>query len=59
MCNRLLAGEPSRWYSLVGLAVANAWIGHESGAEDALAELDYPGSTVKRGCACNSWTMSG
>ncbi len=48
-CNRSLAGQPSRWYSLVGLAVANAWMGHESGAKDALAELDkvYPGFTVQ------------
>jgi adenylate cyclase len=48
-CNRSLAGQSSRWYSLVGLAVANAWMGHESAAKDALAELDkvYPGFTVQ------------
>ena len=48
-CDRSLAGQPGRWYALVGLAAANAWMGYKSGAKDALAELDkvYPGFTVQ------------
>lgn len=48
-CDRSLAGSPGRWYPLVGLAAANAWMGRESGAKDALAELNkvYPGFTVQ------------
>jgi class 3 adenylate cyclase/TolB-like protein len=48
-CNKSIAADPYNWFSLVDLAAANAWAGHDKEAKDAAAQLQkvYPGFTVQ------------
>ena len=48
-CNKARAGAPQFWPTLVDLAAANAWVGHDEGAKEAVTELQkvYPGFTVQ------------
>jgi adenylate cyclase len=49
-CNKAHAGEPGILYTLVDLAAANAWAGHDKEAKEAAAQLQkaYPGFTVQQ-----------
>ena len=49
-CNKAHAGAPEDIYSLVDLAAANAWAGHDKEAKEAAAQLQkaYPGFTVQK-----------
>jgi adenylate cyclase len=48
-CNKGLAGGPGNPFTLVHLAAANAWAGHDKEAKEAVAQLQkvYPGFTVQ------------
>jgi adenylate cyclase len=48
-CNRSIAGNPANFYTLVDLAAANAWLGHDKEAKEAATQLQkvYPGFTVQ------------
>ena len=48
-CGKSAAVAPGFWYSLAGLAAANAWAGHDKEAKEAAAQLQkvYPGFTVQ------------
>jgi adenylate cyclase len=48
-CNKSIAGDPQSFYTLVDLAAANAWAGHDKEAKEAVAQLQkvYPGFTVQ------------
>ena len=48
-CNKSTAGDPTNFFPLVDLAAANAWLGHDKEAKEAVAQLQkvYPGFTVQ------------
>ena len=48
-CEKARAGAPENLYTLVHLAAANAWAGHDKEAKEAVAQLQkvYPGFTVQ------------
>ena len=48
-CDKASAGAPEDIYTLVHLAAANAWTGHNKQAREAVAQLQkvYPGFTVQ------------
>ncbi len=48
-CNKSIVGDPEDFYTLVDLAAANAWTGHDKEAKEAVAQLQkvYPGFTVQ------------
>jgi adenylate cyclase len=48
-CNKGLAGGPGNPFTLVHLAAANAWAGHDKEAKEAVAQLQkvHPGFTVQ------------
>ena len=56
-CNKAVAGAPDNWYSLVDLAAANAWTGHDKEAKEAATQLQkvYPGFTVQTWASID-WT---
>jgi adenylate cyclase len=56
-CNKAHAGSPGNWYPLVDLAAANAWVGRDKDAKEAVAELQkvYPGFTVQKWAGIH-WT---
>ena len=49
-CEKARAGAPENPYTLLMLAAANAWAGHDKEAKEAVAELQkaYPGYTVQK-----------
>jgi adenylate cyclase len=49
-CEKARAGAPAVWSTLVHLAAANAWTGHDKEAKEAAAQLQkaYPGFTVQK-----------
>jgi len=49
-CEKAHAGAPWDFHSLVDLAAANAWAGHDKEAKEAAAQLQkvYPGFTVQK-----------
>ena len=48
-CNKSTASDPTNFFPLVDLAAANAWLGHDREAKEAVAQLQkvYPGFTVQ------------
>jgi hypothetical protein len=48
-CSKSAAANPRNWLPFMGLAAANAWLGHMKEAHDAAAQLQkvYPGFTVQ------------
>ena len=48
-CEKACAGAPEKVYALVHLAAANAWVGHDKEAKEAVAQLQKvnPGFTVQ------------
>jgi adenylate cyclase len=48
-CEKACAGAPEILYARVFLAAANAWVGHDKEAKEAVAQLQkvYPGFTVQ------------
>ena len=48
-CEKARAGAPENPFTLVHLAAANAWAGHDKEAKEAVAQLQkvYPGFTVQ------------
>ena len=49
-CEKARAGAAENMYTLVHLAAANAWAGHDKEAREAAAQLQkaYPGFTVQK-----------
>ena len=49
-CTRSIAGNPELTDPLLGLAIANAWAGHDAEAKDAVARIQkaLPGFTVQK-----------
>jgi adenylate cyclase len=57
-CNKAIAGNPELTDPLFGLAVANAWAGHDREAKDAVARIQIarPGFTVQKMERRDRWT---